>query len=73
MKETIRKTMKTEWFLTKLMFQTDSEIYITGNMCWTVDTLIRIIAFIVGLIMFLSYNPMIGMIYIATYILFKNI
>lgn len=52
----------------KVMAAQTSEIYITGNMCWTVDTLIRIIAFVVGLIMFLFYNPMIGMIYIATYI-----
>ena len=48
----------------KVMAAQTSEVYITGNMCWTVDTLIRIIVFVVGLVMFLSYNPMIGIIYI---------
>lgn len=52
----------------KLVAAQTSETYITGNMCWMVDTIIRTIAFISGLIMFLSYNSLLGLIYIVTYI-----
>lgn len=52
----------------KLTAAQTSETYITSNMCWVVDTIIRIIAFISGLIIFLSYNPLLGLIYIATFI-----
>ncbi len=45
-----------------------SEQYISGNMTWAVGTITRIISFVTGLIMFLSYNPALGLIYIATYI-----
>ncbi len=45
-----------------------SEEYITGNMPWAIDTIIRIITFIFGLIMFLSYDPIVGLLYITTYI-----
>lgn len=52
----------------KLNAAQTSESYVTGNMCWAVDTIIRIIAFFSGLILFLSYVPIFGLIYIATYI-----
>lgn len=45
-----------------------SEDYISNNLTWTIGTIIRIVAFISGLIMFLSYNYVLGMIYTATYI-----
>ncbi len=45
-----------------------SEDYISRNLTWTIGTVIRIIAFVSGLIMFLSYNFVLGMIYMATYI-----
>lgn len=45
-----------------------SESYIVENIPWAVDTIMRIITFIAGLIMFLSYDLIVGVIYIATYI-----
>lgn len=45
-----------------------SENYITGNMPWAVDTIIRVITFISGLAMFLSYDWLVGIIFMATYI-----
>lgn len=45
-----------------------SEGYIALNMPWAIDTIIRIITFISGLVMFLSYDWIVGLIYIATYI-----
>ncbi len=45
-----------------------SEGYITGNIPWAVDTIIRIISFISGLVMFLSYDWFVGVIFISTYI-----
>ncbi len=52
----------------KLEAANTSESYITGNMCWAVDTIIRLVAFVFGIIVFLSYNPLLGLIYMATYI-----
>ena len=46
----------------------ESEEYIAGNMPWAVVTIIRIVAFVSGLVMFLSYDWLVGIIYIATYI-----
>lgn len=45
-----------------------SENYITGNMPWAVDTIIKVITFISGLAMFLSYDWLVGIIFMATYI-----
>ena len=45
-----------------------SEIYITDNMLWVIETIIRGIAFIASLIMFLSYDWIIGILFIFTYI-----
>ena len=45
-----------------------SESYITGNMPWAIETIIRSITFISGLAMFLSYNWLVGIIFMATYI-----
>ena len=45
---------------TKLKAANTSESYITGNMCWAVDTIIRLITFVSGMIVFLSYNPLLG-------------
>ena len=45
-----------------------SEGYIALNMPWAIDTIIQIITFISGLVMFLSYDWIVGLIYIATYI-----
>ena len=45
-----------------------SENYITGNMPWAVDTIINVITFISGLAMFLSYDWLVGIIFMATYI-----
>lgn len=45
-----------------------SENYITGNMPWAVDTIIEVITFISGLAMFLSYDWLVGIIFMATYI-----
>lgn len=53
---------------TKLKAANTSESYITGNMCWAVDTIIRLITFVSGMIVFLSYNPLLGFMYMATYI-----
>ena len=52
----------------KLKAANTSESYITGNMCWAVDTIIRLITFVSGMIVFLSYNPLLGFMYMATYI-----
>ena len=52
----------------KLEAANTSESYITGNMCWAVDTTIRIISFLSGLIIFLSYDLILGLVYVATYI-----
>jgi len=51
-----------------LMAAQTSETYITGNMTWAIETVVRIISFIAGLIVFLSYDPILGLIYISTYI-----
>lgn len=45
-----------------------SEEYIAGNMLWIMETIIRIITFISGIIMFLSYDWLVGIVYMATYI-----
>ncbi len=45
-----------------------SESHITGNMYWAMNTIIRIISFISGLIVFLSYDIIFGLLYMATYI-----
>ncbi len=45
-----------------------SESYITGNMCWAADIIIQIGAFVSGVILFLSYGLVYGVVYIATYI-----
>lgn len=45
-----------------------SEIHIAGNMPWAIGTAVRIVVFAFGLGIFLSYDPIIGLIYIATYI-----
>ncbi len=45
-----------------------SGTYITGNMLWAVGIIIRVITFISGLAMFLSYNWLVGIIFMATYI-----
>ena len=45
-----------------------SKDYISGNMTWAVDTIIRVISFISGLVIFLSYDWFIGILFIATYI-----
>ncbi len=45
-----------------------SETFITGNIYFVINTLVQIITFAAGLAMFLSYNPIVGLIYIATYI-----
>lgn len=52
----------------KLKAANTSESYITGNMCWAVDTIIRLITFVSGMIVFLSYDPLLGFMYMATYI-----
>ncbi len=52
----------------KLTAAQTSETYITGNMCWAMDTIIRIITFLSGLIIFLSHNLLLGLIYMITYI-----
>lgn len=52
----------------KLAAAQTSETFITGNMCWAVDTMIRTIAFISGLVLFLSYDLILGLIYMATYV-----
>ncbi len=46
----------------------ESETYITGNMCWAISTIIRIITFFSGIMIFLSYDPLLGVIYMITYI-----
>lgn len=43
---------------TKLKAANTSESYITGNMCWAVDTIIRLITFVSGMIVFLSYKDL---------------
>lgn len=45
-----------------------SESYITDNMTWMIDTVIRIIAFISGLVIFLSYDWLVGILFMVTYI-----
>ncbi len=45
-----------------------SETYISGNIPWAVDTIIRVITFISGLVMFLSYDWLVGILFMATYI-----
>lgn len=45
-----------------------SETHITGNMSWTVETIIRIFSFVAALVVFLSYNPVFGLLYMVTYI-----
>ena len=45
-----------------------SEIYITDNITWMIDTVIRTIVFISGLVVFLSYDWIVGILFIATYI-----
>lgn len=45
-----------------------SESYITDNMTWMIDTVIRIIAFISGLVIFLSYDWIVGILFMVTYI-----
>lgn len=45
-----------------------SENFITGNMSWAAETIIRIISFISGLAMFLSYDWIVGVLYMITYI-----
>ena len=52
----------------KLRAAQTSENYITGNMYWAVDVTVRTVTFLSGLVMFLSYNPWFGLLYIATYV-----
>lgn len=52
----------------KIVAAQTSETYITGNMSWVIETVIGIISFTAGLIMFLSQNVVFGLVYMATYI-----
>ena len=52
----------------KLIAAQTSETYITENMSWAIETIIRIFSFSAGIIMFLAQNPFFGLIYMATYI-----
>ena len=52
----------------KLRTAQTSESHITGNMTWAVDVTVRMVTFLSGLIIFLSYHLWFGLLYIATYI-----
>lgn len=45
-----------------------SEGYIVGNMSWAVSAVIKVIAFLSGLVIFLSYDVILGVVFIVTYI-----
>ena len=45
-----------------------SESYITANMYWAISIISRIISFISGMIMFLTYDILVGVLYMITYI-----
>lgn len=45
-----------------------SESYITANMYWSISIISRIISFISGMIMFFTYDILVGVLYMITYI-----